>query len=145
MGTFNMASLLSRAAASVVRRSTYFTARSMSDTYPPRVVEPHEGKVGSDKLEMPDELGHSVGAQRYELLAKMSGQEDPFEMTVRPRAKGTREEPNLIPSLFDQRLVGCICEEDAVVINWMYLNRGEAKRCDCGYYFQMVDIKAVDL
>ncbi len=37
-------------------------------------------------------------------------EQDPFEMDVRKRAKGTLEEPTLIPSLFEKRLVGCICE-----------------------------------
>ena len=38
-----------------------------------------------------------------------SGQ-DPFEMNVKKRAKGTVDEPTLIPSLYEKRLVGCICK-----------------------------------
>ena len=31
-------------------------------------------------------------------------------MNVKKRAKGTVDEPTLIPSMFDKRLVGCICK-----------------------------------
>ena len=34
---------------------------------------------------------------------------DPYEMKVKKRAKGTKEEPTLIPSVFNKRLIGCIC------------------------------------
>ncbi|ESO02898.1 hypothetical protein HELRODRAFT_81076 [Helobdella robusta] len=58
---------------------------------------------------MPDSLGHSVGAERFELLTRLAGNEDPFEMNVKKRATGTKEEPTLIPSLYDKRLIGCVC------------------------------------
>lgn len=134
--------------------------------------------------------------------------QDPFEMNVKKRAKGTVDEPTLIPSLYEKRLVGCICkfcffiyvlmahcsfteycvyflsvsldskcfiinaprwkgkingnkkyynnvtipqqlkmvlvcagEEDAVSINWMYLHKGEPRRCECGYWFKLVDLQ----
>ena len=31
-------------------------------------------------------------------------------MNVKKRAAGTLDEPNLIPSLYDKRLVGCVCK-----------------------------------
>ena len=36
--------------------------------------------------------------------------QDPFDMSVRKRAKGTHDQPTLIPSMFDRRMVGCICK-----------------------------------
>ena len=36
--------------------------------------------------------------------------QDPFEINVRKRAKGTKDEPTIIPSMFEKRLVGCICK-----------------------------------
>lgn len=38
--------------------------------------------------------------------------QDPFEMNVKKRAKGTKDEPTLIPSMYEKRLVGCICKLD---------------------------------
>ena len=35
--------------------------------------------------------------------------QDPFDMKIRKRAKGTKEEPTIIPSIYHYRLVGCIC------------------------------------
>merc|ERR1711872_883515 len=93
---------------------------------------------------MPDTLGHAVGAERFELLAELRGNEDPFEMNIKKRAEGTFDKPNLIPSFYDKRLVGCVCEEDATCINWMQLHQGEPKRCECGYWFKLVEIKPED-
>merc|ERR1711937_700892 len=95
----------------------------------------------SDDCELPDALGHSVGVERYELLQNLAGDDDPFEMkTVKP-AKGTFGEPTVISSPFPKRMVGCACEEDALVISYMTLYKGEPKRCGCGYWFKLVDDK----
>ena len=61
---------------------------------------------------MPDELGHAVGLQRLEMLAGLKGKEDPFEMHVKEidEETGTKEKPTLVPSMYDTRLVGCICK-----------------------------------
>merc|ERR1712198_301978 len=149
MGPFTrakMAALLCRVGANVARRTTsVYGARFMSDDHIPSTVDPHKGKVAVKGISMPDGFGHSVGAERYELLAKMAGVEDPFEKNVRPRTAGTRDDPNIEPSMFDKRIVGCVCEEDSISVNWMYLHRGECKRCECGYYFKLVDLKPLDL
>jgi len=135
-----MATTLLRTSAGVLRRSIAInTARAASGGGPP--VDHQAGKVASEKVTMPDTLGHAVGIERYELLAKLAGNEDPFEMNVKKRAKGTVDEPTLIPSLYEKRLVGCICEEDAVSINWMFLHKGEPKRCECGYWFKLADLQ----
>jgi len=89
---------------------------------------------------MPDGLGHSVGPERWELLTRLAGNEDPFEMNIKKRASGTRSDPTLIPSMYEKRLVGCICEEDAISIKWMFLVKGEPKRCHCGYWYKLVDV-----
>merc|ERR1711955_13346 len=58
---------------------------------------------------MPDAIEHATGLEKEELLAIQAGNE---------------------------RLVGCVCEEDATCINFMWLEQGEKKRCECGYWFQ---------
>ncbi|XP_041358954.1 cytochrome c oxidase subunit 5B, mitochondrial-like [Gigantopelta aegis] len=139
-----MATTLLKSGAGIIRRSVLLTAARASSGHGGAPVDQHKGKVASDKVTMPDALGHAVGPERFELLAKLAGNEDPFEMSVKARAKGTFEEPTLIPSLFEKRLVGCICEEDALSINWMYLHKGEPKRCECGYWFKLEAMQPTD-
>lgn len=50
---------------------------------------------------------------------------------------GTKTDPNLIPSSFESRLVGCICSEDSNTVLWMWLHQDEPKRCMCGHWFRL--------
>lgn len=59
---------------------------------------------------MNDPLEHATGIEKRELLAKAAGNDNPFDMKVLKRGPGTKDTPNLIPSAFDARLVGCICK-----------------------------------
>merc|ERR1712200_387123 len=93
----------------------------------------------SDEVSMADGLGHAVGLDRIEQLAHEYGDDDPFEMKPIKRAKGTFEEPTVISSQFEKRLVGCVCEEDALTIQWLTVYKGEPKRCKCGYWFKLID------
>lgn len=43
-------------------------------------------------------------------MALQAGDDDPFNMKVLKKAAGTRDSPTLVPSCFDARIVGCICE-----------------------------------
>lgn len=65
---------------------------------------------------MNDPMEHATGIEKRELLAKAAGNENPFDMKVFKRGPGTKESPNLIPSAFDARLVGCICEFTMIII-----------------------------
>jgi len=35
---------------------------------------------------------------------------------------------------------GVAGEEDSVSINWMFLYKGEPKRCQCGNWFKLVEL-----
>uniref|UniRef100_A0A1B6DPX0 Cytochrome c oxidase subunit 5B, mitochondrial n=1 Tax=Clastoptera arizonana TaxID=38151 RepID=A0A1B6DPX0_9HEMI len=87
---------------------------------------------------MNDPLEHATGLEKRELLAKAAGNDNPFDMKVLSRTAGTKDCPNQIPSAFDSRIVGCICEEEATAINWMWLHKGIPKRCACGHWFELV-------
>lgn len=50
----------------------------------------------------------------------------------------SKENPNLVPSVFASRVMGCICEEEACHVNWMWLHAGPPKRCGCGFWFKLV-------
>lgn len=58
---------------------------------------------------MPDPLELVTGMQKKEILAAMEGNCDPFHNNVVKRGCGTKENPTLIPSAFEGRIVGCIC------------------------------------
>jgi len=120
-----MASIVSRSIWSVSRRGISTTAfRS------------------ADKM-MNDSLDHATGLEKREILARQAGREDPYEMQVYKRVAGTKENPNIVPSVADFRVVGCVCEEDATAISWMWLYKGEPKRCECGYWFKLVESKPI--
>ena len=37
-------------------------------------------------------------------------------MNIKKRAKGTKDAPTLIPSLYEKRLVGCVCKHNIFFI-----------------------------
>ncbi|CAL4102939.1 unnamed protein product [Meganyctiphanes norvegica] len=90
---------------------------------------------------MPDSVEHATGLEKQELLAIQAGNENPFDMRVYKRVAGGPDTPTVIPSFYERRLVGCVCEEDATCINFMWLDQGEKKRCECGYWFQLAEAK----
>ena len=53
------------------------------------------------------------------------------------RGPGTKDQPNLVPSAFESRLVGCVCEEEATHVTWMWLHAGTPRRCECGHWFKL--------
>lgn len=89
---------------------------------------------------MGDPLEHATGREKRELLAKACGNPNPFGLCVLKRKEGSKEEPNEIPSAMGHRLVGCICEKNCTVINYMWLERDQPKRCECGYWFKLVNV-----
>jgi len=88
--------------------------------------------------DLPDPLEHETGIAKKELLAKLAG-DDRYEPKVFRHGEGSKDKPNLIPSHFDQRLIGCVCTESSMTINWMWLHRDHSQRCECGYWFKLVD------
>ena len=72
-----MASLLSRSACQV--------ASNISRRAPNRMV--HLSAIRSADQMMPDPVEHATGLEKYELLAKQAGNEDPFFLKAVVRAK----------------------------------------------------------
>uniref|UniRef100_A0A8C3GMH5 Cytochrome c oxidase subunit 5B, mitochondrial n=1 Tax=Cairina moschata TaxID=8855 RepID=A0A8C3GMH5_CAIMO len=64
---------------------------------------------------------------------------DPYSMFRPKRYAGTKEDPNLVPSIGDKRIVGCVCEEDNSCVIWFWLHKGEAQRCpSCGAHYKLI-------
>ncbi|XP_037033142.1 cytochrome c oxidase subunit 5B, mitochondrial-like [Bradysia coprophila] len=115
-----MASLCGRIAITAARRNLSYSSARLC-------------KAMSDPLE------HATGIEKREMLAMQAGNDNPFDMKVFKRAEGTKDAPTLIPSAFDARIIGCICHEDQTFIQWMWLHQGHPKRCECGYWFKLVE------
>jgi len=86
---------------------------------------------------MPDPLEHATGLEKYELLAKEAGNEDPFFLKAVQRAKGTKDAPTIVHAMDNYRMVGCVCNEEDTNIKWTWLCEGVPKRCECGYWMQL--------
>ncbi|XP_032683040.1 cytochrome c oxidase subunit 5B, mitochondrial-like [Odontomachus brunneus] len=84
-------------------------------------------------------LDHATGLEKREMLARLAGNEDPYNLTIKRRAHSTKESPNLVYSSFESRIMGCICDEDAMHVNWMWLHQGPPRRCECGHWFKLVE------
>ncbi|XP_071448097.1 cytochrome c oxidase subunit 5B, mitochondrial-like [Hetaerina americana] len=120
-----MAALSSRILSVTARRSGLFTSIRCSS------------KMMADPLE------HATGLEKREMLANMAGNDDPYDMKVFKRGPGTKDCPTVVPSAFEARIVGCICEEDSASVAWMWLKQGEPKRCGCGYWFKLEPKKPI--
>ncbi|XP_050420489.1 cytochrome c oxidase subunit 5B, mitochondrial-like [Adelges cooleyi] len=86
----------------------------------------------------PDPLDLATGLEKKEMLARLAGNDDPYNLKAIKRGVSTKEQPTEIPSAFEARIVGCVCEEDASHIKWMWLYSGEPKRCMCGHWYKLV-------
>jgi len=90
-------------------------------------------------VKMPHSLDHAVGLEKLERIAKLVGIDDMFGLGPLQLGKGTKEEPTIIPSTFNKRLIGHQCEDDQTYLTYFYVYKGFPKRCQCGHWFKLVD------
>ncbi|XP_057312845.1 cytochrome c oxidase subunit 5B, mitochondrial-like [Hydractinia symbiolongicarpus] len=121
-------------ASSVARRSVMFTRAAGLSTS--RIVKQ------ADNATIPTDLEQATGVERKELEAILAGNPDPFNLNVKKGVPGTLDAPTLVPSMYEERIIGCVCEEDSTTISWMWLKKGPAVRCKCGNFFQLVPGKS---
>jgi cytochrome c oxidase subunit 5b len=77
---------------------------------------------------------------------KAKGYDDPYDMEpLKCRKDSTKENPNVILTLEDKRMLGCICSEDTHHVNFMWIHKGETKRCECGHWFTCKERELPDL
>ncbi|KYN44057.1 Cytochrome c oxidase subunit 5B, mitochondrial [Trachymyrmex septentrionalis] len=91
------------------------------------------------KQELADPLDHATGLEKREMLAYLAGNDDPYNLSIKKRAISTKEDPNIVYSAFESRIMGCICDEDSLHVNWMWLHQGPPRRCECGHWFKLVE------
>lgn len=86
------------------------------------------------------------GAERFEIAMKAKGFDDPYDMEAQKRkAVSTMADPNIVTTLDNSRVVACICEPDTHHITYLWISKGETKRCECGHWFKCVERKLPDL
>lgn len=58
---------------------------------------------------VPTDDDQATGLEREVMMAARKGL-DPYNMLAPKAASGTKEDPNLVPSITNKRIVGCICK-----------------------------------
>ncbi|XP_040914555.1 cytochrome c oxidase subunit 5B, mitochondrial-like [Toxotes jaculatrix] len=87
---------------------------------------------------IPTDEEQATGLERIIMEATKEGK-DPYNVMKPKWYSGTKEDPNLVPSITDKRIVGCICEEDNTAVVWFWIHDGEPQRCpSCGSYYKLV-------
>ncbi|XP_060927758.1 cytochrome c oxidase subunit 5B, mitochondrial [Limanda limanda] len=87
---------------------------------------------------IPTDEEQATGLEKIIMDAMKEGK-DPYNMLKPKWYSGTKEDPNIVPSITNKRIVGCICEEDNTSVVWFWIHDGEAQRCpSCGSYYQLV-------
>ncbi|XP_038955296.2 cytochrome c oxidase subunit 5B, mitochondrial [Rattus norvegicus] len=87
---------------------------------------------------VPTDEEQATGLEREIMIAAQKGL-DQFNMLPPKAASGTKEEPNLVPSISNKRIVGCICEEDNCTVIWFWLHKDESQRCpNYGKHYKLV-------
>ncbi|XP_007895529.1 cytochrome c oxidase subunit 5B, mitochondrial [Callorhinchus milii] len=86
---------------------------------------------------VPTDEEQATGLERRTLQALKKGQ-DPYSILKPKEYAGTEEDPHIVPSTIDKRLVGCLCEEDNTAIVWFWLHSGTPHRCpSCGSHYKL--------
>merc|ERR1711951_19119 len=96
-------------------------------------------------VKMPHFLEHAVGVEKWEKIAKIAGCDDVWGMGPMELGPGTKEEPTLVPSVYNKRLIGHQCEDDQTYLTYFYVYKGFPKRCQCGHWFKVVDPPSLEL
>lgn len=111
--------------------SSLFTKKSLPALY------------STGNLGIPTDDEQATGLEKKELDALVGGADDPFNMKVQTISRGTKDKPQLVSSMYSERIVGCICDEDATFISWMTLKKGPPQRCGCGVWYKLTEGSSV--
>jgi len=93
-------------------------------------------------LEVPHDLDGLVGQAKAEIEAFHEGHADPWDWDPANKGQGTRSNPILVPTMLDERVVGCMCEGvDGVDANFILLTwDAPEQRCmECGNMYKLVE------
>ncbi|XP_028829633.1 cytochrome c oxidase subunit 5B, mitochondrial [Denticeps clupeoides] len=87
---------------------------------------------------IPTDEEQATGLEKKIMKAVNEGA-DPYSMFKPKEYAGSKQDPHLVPSITNKRIVGCVCEEDNTAVVWFWLHQGEAQRCpSCGAHYKLV-------
>ncbi|XP_043854357.1 cytochrome c oxidase subunit 5B, mitochondrial-like [Dromiciops gliroides] len=87
---------------------------------------------------IPSDEEQATGLER-EIMMAARNDLYPYNLLAPKATPGTKEEPNLVPSITDKQIVGCICEEDNSSVIWFWLQKGKTQCCpNCGTHYKLV-------
>ncbi|XP_076876040.1 cytochrome c oxidase subunit 5B, mitochondrial [Brachyhypopomus gauderio] len=87
---------------------------------------------------IPTDEQQATGLEKIIMRTTQEGK-DPYSIQKPKMYAGTKEEPHIVPSVNNKRLVGCICEEDNTSVVWFWLHEGDVQRCpSCGSHYKLV-------
>jgi len=116
------------------------TAMALADTPDDQV--PAKGTLDPNWDTIPHDLDGLVGHAKVEVEAFHGGHADPWDWDPREFGVGSRQNPILVPTLLDDRVVACMCEgEEGADASFLTLTWEEpCQRCnECGNVYQLVD------
>ncbi|XP_061175679.1 cytochrome c oxidase subunit 5B, mitochondrial-like [Saccostrea echinata] len=92
---------------------------------------------------IPEFTGFALGLEQYEMLTAEETK-DVFSTGVIHMTPqyGQHENPYVIPSTKEKRLIACLCDEDSNTLEYMWLHKGEPQRCLCGIFFRLEEVDA---
>ncbi|KAG1949181.1 cytochrome c oxidase subunit 5B, mitochondrial [Pimephales promelas] len=87
---------------------------------------------------IPTDDEQATGLEKIVLKASKEGL-DPYNILKPKEYAGSKQDPHIVPSITNKRIVGCVCEEDNTAVVWFWLHEGEAQRCpSCGAHYKLV-------
>ncbi|XP_053320644.1 cytochrome c oxidase subunit 5B, mitochondrial [Spea bombifrons] len=108
--------------------------RAFTRTGTVRAAAPVRGMAAGG---IPTDEEQATGLEKEIMVAQEHGA-DPYSVLSPRQYAGTKEDPHIVPSISNKRIVGCICEEDNTSVIWFWLHQGEAQRCpSCGSHYKL--------
>ncbi|KAM9455841.1 cytochrome c oxidase subunit 5B, mitochondrial [Clarias gariepinus] len=87
---------------------------------------------------IPTDDQQATGLEKRVMKSLKAGA-DPYSVLKPKQYAGSKDDPHIVPSINNKRLVGCVCEEDNTAIVWFWLHEGEPQRCpSCGSHYKLV-------
>ncbi|KAF7219604.1 cytochrome c oxidase subunit 5B2 [Nothobranchius furzeri] len=125
---------VTRMAARLLLRACALNSQQLRRNVAVRPFHRAMGSAGG----IPTDDEQATGLERRTLEALKQGK-DPYSILKPKHYTGTKEDPHIVPSINNKRLVGCLCEEDNTAIVWFWLHDGDAQRCpSCGSHYKLV-------
>ncbi|KAJ7373848.1 Cytochrome c oxidase subunit 5B [Desmophyllum pertusum] len=87
---------------------------------------------------IPTDAEQLTGKEKKEYDALAAGIEDPFCRKPYEGLPGTKDKPLEVMSMYNERIIGCVCEPDATLIVWRKLQLNEETRCRLWSLLQLV-------